>query len=259
MIGTELLKADPTQVMKERADQMILPKKSDDILRLLKVLRLILASSSLNTQELDQVWAEILSFSDNQIRVTEAMMSLAANVIRMGESSRRTYDLISVILRYGHDAHPGERCGLKEAIDEAVMLLAVKIRRTQAKLLIDVPEDLKVSMSRVELGQIIINLLHNALDYFNSESIDKSKRQITITHKTDHDGMVRIFVKNFGDIPNDIRAKIFDRGMTTKGEKGSGLGLYISKRIAQRAHGDLRLDESTGDETCFEVQFKQAG
>ena len=185
-------------------------------------------------------------------------MSLAANVIRMSESSRRTYELIAIILRYGRDAHPGESCELAKAVEEALQLVASKLQKAGITPQVDIPRDLKVNMAGIELGQIILNLVHNVVDYYRMNAMQASKRTLQIRSQIDAKGFVSLQVINQGHIPTELRPKIFDRGISSKGEQGSGLGLYISKRIAQRAQGDLRLCE---DETAsvFELSIRKAG
>ena len=242
-----------------RMQQLIVPKDLSEIRRkALRILRTILASSSLSEEELDQVWAELCSFEERQLRITEAMMSLAANVIRMSESSRRTYELIAIILRYGRDSHPGESCNLADAVDETLRLVASKLHKAQIIPKVNIPRDLQVSMAGIELGQIILNLVHNAVDYYTINDIPVKERTLMICSQVDAEGVVSMQVINQGQIPSELRKKIFSRGISSKGEQGSGLGLYISKRIAQRANGDLKLKDDD-DKTVFELSVQKVG
>ena len=87
----------------------------------------------------------------------------------------------------------------------------------------------------------------------------RMRKVIKISYQTGLDRSVHLLVENNAEpIPAALRQQLFARGMTTKGEQGSGLGLYISKRIAQRAQGDLelRLDH---EQTCFDLKLEKAG
>ena len=48
-------------------------------------------------------------------------------------------------------------------------------------------------------------------------------------------------------IPADTIKNLFQPFFTTKGEKGTGLGLWVSQGIVQRHGGDIRLDSRTGE------------
>jgi signal transduction histidine kinase len=57
--------------------------------------------------------------------------------------------------------------------------------------------------------------------------------------------MLRIGVSNAGPKIDPLLARqIFERGFSTKGRRGSGLGLPVSRRLIKRFHGDLELDEA---------------
>jgi signal transduction histidine kinase len=238
---------------------MSIPADAQESKKSLEILRIILASSSLELQQIDQIWAEILSLPPRQIIITAAMMNLSSSVIRMSESAKRTYDIIAIILRYGRDAEPNETCQLAEAVKEALNLLAMKIRRARIEVTINIPNELKVKISRVELGQIILNLLHNAIDAYGEDYSEVGSRLIHISHDTREDQYVHLLCRNQArPIAADARSKIFDRGFSTKGNSGSGLGLYISKKIAQRSLGDLALREDE-TETCFDLKLQKVG
>jgi signal transduction histidine kinase len=62
--------------------------------------------------------------------------------------------------------------------------------------------------------------------------------------------MLRIGISNAGPKIDPLLARqIFERGFSTKGRRGSGLGLPVSRRLAKRAHGDLEWDEQAESTT----------
>ncbi|MGA8483009.1 MAG: HAMP domain-containing sensor histidine kinase, partial [Nitrososphaeraceae archaeon] len=79
------------------------------------------------------------------------------------------------------------------------------------------------------LIQVITNLLGNALKF-------TKEGQITVTLTRDNDNQVVIIVKDSGTgIDPEIYPRLFSK-FATKSEEGTGLGLYISKKIVE-AHG----------------------
>ena len=79
------------------------------------------------------------------------------------------------------------------------------------------------------LVQVITNLLGNALKF-------TKEGQITVTLRCDNNNQVMIIVKDSGTgIDPEIYPRLFSK-FATKSEEGTGLGLYISKKIVE-AHG----------------------
>jgi len=60
-------------------------------------------------------------------------------------------------------------------------------------------------------------------------------------------------------IPKKVGDKIFEPGFTTKGEKGSGIGLPISRRIVHAHRGDLSYTSEEGKGTTFTVTIPHSG
>lgn len=103
----------------------------------------------------------------------------------------------------------------------------------------------------IQISQILLNLLNNAFDVVR----DSATKKISIDLKKDGK-FVRFIVSNSGPkIPPEIADKIFQPFFTTKaGGKGVGLGLSISKGIAESHKGSLLLD-SKAKETRFVVRL----
>jgi signal transduction histidine kinase len=101
-----------------------------------------------------------------------------------------------------------------------------------------------------ELRQVVSNLLANALDAIASGGT------ITILTRSTRD-QVRITVCDNGHgIPRERRHLIFQAFETTKGEKGTGLGLWVSKGLIEKYGGRIRFRSSqnaTRQGTSFTV------
>jgi signal transduction histidine kinase len=92
-----------------------------------------------------------------------------------------------------------------------------------------------------EIRQIISNLVGNAIDALQSSE----KPEITIAVRENF-REVELFVGDNGcGVPPEIAEKIFMPFFTTKRDVGTGLGLYISRELAQKNGGALGLESST--------------
>ena len=106
-------------------------------------------------------------------------------------------------------------------------------------------EPLKVTGIANELVQVLINILNNASDALNEKKVKDKILMINIFKKD-----TRIIIEiqdNAGGIPPDVINQIFDARFTTKSEdKGTGIGLYMSKNIIHNSfNGDIEVKNSS--------------
>jgi signal transduction histidine kinase len=105
-----------------------------------------------------------------------------------------------------------------------------------------------------DLQQVLLNVLKNALDAV-SEREDSARVSVRSCYDNDN-GMVRVEISDNGPgIPAEIQAKIFQPFFTTKSrQKGTGLGLAVSKRIVEQHDGNLSFKSVVGDGTTFSIE-----
>lgn len=102
---------------------------------------------------------------------------------------------------------------------------------------------------RVEMQQVLINLLLNAFDAA-AHGVDPDSRRIHITTRAE-DRRVMVCVRDHGPgVSDDIRAHLFEPFNSTK-PGGLGLGLAISRSIARRFGGDLTVENHTEGGAIF--------
>ena len=105
-------------------------------------------------------------------------------------------------------------------------------------------KDLKIKAKRVQIFQVLLNLINNSID-----ALEKCDTKIIIVELKSEKNWNNISVIDSGlGIPKEIEKKIFLPFFTTKPfGKGTGLGLSISYKILQDHHGQLIVDRSSGD------------
>lgn len=105
-----------------------------------------------------------------------------------------------------------------------------------------------------ELDEVIINILNNAKDAIIENKIIDSWIKIEVT-KNDSKCIVSI-EDNAGGIPDHIIDSIFDQYYTTKeNSNGTGIGLYMSRRIiTETLNGDLYVKNSENGAKFF-IEF----
>jgi C4-dicarboxylate-specific signal transduction histidine kinase len=95
----------------------------------------------------------------------------------------------------------------------------------------------------IKLEQVVVNLLANAIDALRAVT---PPRHLTVdTWVQDEQVSVAVGDNGRGVTP-DIAQRLFRPFATTKGRRGTGLGLYISRQVAREAGGDLALTAPPG-------------
>lgn len=119
-----------------------------------------------------------------------------------------------------------------------------------------------VSGSPGELRQVFSNLIVNAMDAL-AETGNKLVIGVRRCRRWDTGELgVRVTIgDNSSGIPREHRAHLFKSFYTTKGEQGTGIGLWVSKAMIQKHEGTLRWRTSTSEGrsgTCFSVFLPMA-
>ncbi|HPA27970.1 MAG TPA: hybrid sensor histidine kinase/response regulator [Acidobacteriota bacterium] len=117
------------------------------------------------------------------------------------------------------------------------------------KLEINIPKDLDAEASEMELYHILFNLVSNAVDAQGSKGgVIKITAEIT-------DRVLISVIDDGGGLPEEVEKAPFTPYLTTK-EGGTGLGLLLSRELARRMGGDLKLvnHEGKGVEAVLELK-----
>lgn len=140
---------------------------------------------------------------------------------------------------------------LKAVIAEAMALAGARTRADGLTLELDVRTNATVHGNGVQLLQVLLNLVNNAVDAVKRAPV----RQLAV-RATDVEGFAEVIVEDSGPgVAPEHAERLFDRFFTTKepGE-GTGLGLSISRDIVHSMKGALTWDR-VGDRTRFIVRL----
>ena len=123
--------------------------------------------------------------------------------------------------------------------------------------------DVLVAGNPSELREVLINLVHNAIDAMPAHltAVDASvplTPAIAMAASVDGDRVAIRVTDNGSGIAPDVLNKIFDPYFTTKGARGTGLGLSVSQSIVRRHGGELKVTSSQSGPsrgTTFTLEF----
>lgn len=113
------------------------------------------------------------------------------------------------------------------------------------------PENLYILADKTMIEQVLINLLKNAIQSFDEQSV----KEISLTAYANEKGRTIISVKDTGaGIDADALEKIFIPFFSTK-KSGSGIGLSLSKQIMRQHEGNITVKSTLGEGTEFLLRF----
>jgi signal transduction histidine kinase len=104
-----------------------------------------------------------------------------------------------------------------------------------------------------EVEQVLFNLIRNALEGFRRGSREGEKTVSLVLHGTEEAVVVDV-IDNAGGVPEQAAGKLFQ---INPASTGTGLGLYISRSLAERSGGTLVYEPRPGG-SCFRLTLPVA-
>lgn len=183
----------------------------------------------------EQVLGALAKASDQALRAGQIIRRLREFVTR-GESERRVENLTKII-------------------EEASALALVGAREYGARVTYDLdPEATWVLADKVQIQQVLVNLLRNALEAVQ----DAPVRNIAVTTKHLDDTTMMVSVSDTGPgLADEVAQKLFQPFITTK-QHGMGVGLSISRTIVESHGGQISAESSPGSGTTFHFTLRRA-
>src|SRR5258708_5941950 len=207
----------------------------------------------------------------NEVRdgvgATLATVSVMQDVGRLRELERRRLEQAlfdsEKLAATGRPAAYLVPTDLNALVEEAETLVAKRLRERNVKIekLLD-PELPKVMASADQIKQVVLNLILNAAEAMAKGGL------ITVSTESHRDAAsgfirtdaVRLHVADTGPgIAEEYLPHIFEPFFSTKGEQGTGLGLWVSLGIAQSHGGRLQVRNRPGGGTVFSMTLPIAG
>lgn len=155
---------------------------------------------------------------------------------------------------YNDEKSPPQEISLNHLMDNVLAFTGQRMKNHGISLRFYGLEEFKVLGNKIQLEQIILNLLNNsfdAIEFLPDKWIEVSAQK--------NDGMVQLYFKDSGKgIPKDIASKMMEPFFSTKERgKGTGLGLALARGIAEKHGGTLNY-LSDRPHTTFLLELPEA-
>jgi two-component system sensor kinase FixL len=185
--------------------------------------------------------------------VINAIAMSEQQVLRAGEIIRRLRDFLS-----RHEVQKGTH-SLEHTLREAVDLVLFGAARLEVDICFQLdPDTDQVFIDRIQVQQVMVNLVRNALEAF--DNYPQFKREIVISSRPLGPAFVEISVADNGPgLPENVDRGFNPRFESEKGAGSMGVGLSISKRIIEAHGGTLSAENRQEGGAKFSFSLPMLG
>jgi signal transduction histidine kinase len=186
----------------------------------------------------------------------EIAQEILTNTEKAAQWATRARDYLKGITTQARDARkkPSQSFAVAGVVSHIHSLLSFRLNASACSLeFAEETAGITVFGDPGPLGQVLVNLVTNALDAY--EDSGRSERRILIQARQDSSAVSITVADWAGGIPEEILPRIFDELYTTKeAGRGTGLGLWISRNLIEEMFsGSLVASVRPGEGTTFTV------
>src|ERR1700691_2294435 len=241
-------------VTQRRSSEEALSKARSELAHVARFTSLGVLTASI-AHEVNQPLSGIITNAGTWLRMlgadppnVDGARETARRTIRDGNRASEVITRVRAL--HGKKSATTQLMDLNEATREVIALSLSELQRSRVILRPELADDLPmVTGDRVQLQQVILNLLRNASDAMST--IDDCPRDLLIRTDRDENDRVRLSVRDVGiGFEPQAADRLFEAFYTTKNE-GMGIGLSVSRSIIEHHHGRLWATPNNGPGVTF--------
>ncbi len=173
-------------------------------------------------------------------------------IMNAATSSKRVIEKLLVSVR---QSTVDSNCEIKQILEDWIDLYGIQLSHLGIDIKIDVPNRYNIPISYSDFNQVLTNIILNAKDALSEYDLVEDK-VISVKFAEDNEYYILKISDNGPGIDSAILDKIFDAFVTSKeAGKGTGLGLWISKSLIEKAGGEL-IAGNSDEGAIFTIKFK---
>ncbi|MCP4022710.1 MAG: response regulator [Desulfobacteraceae bacterium] len=171
---------------------------------------------------------------------------------------KRVADLTQDLLTYSKEREPEyESCSPNEIIKEVIDLIENVAASHDIGIVSDLDETIsEMSLDPQTLHRSLLNLVNNAMDACLEDEDTSKKHKIMIKTYQKKDNRLFLEVEDNGcGMTQETKEQLFDPLFSTKGGKGTGLGLLVTQKLIEEHKGRIETATQLGKGTTFTIQI----
>ena len=147
-----------------------------------------------------------------------------------------------------------ENFSLNVMASDLNIIVQNELKKSGCTFTVDIKEEISIYGERTKLGQVLTNLVVNGIQAYSSNG---KKGNVTLFAKMENPDTCLIeIIDEAGGIPEKVQPYIFNNIMTTKGSKGTGLGLYLAATVIKGVYeGSIDFKTEIGKGTKFIIKI----
>lgn len=208
------------------------------------------------THELKNPLTAITGFADvikMQLKKGQSLEEVLNNLDKISYSALRMSKIINGVQdfsRYGqHDQKTSY--SVRKLIDETIDLAGAGLKNHSIDFSVDLAQDFQLHCRHIEISQILLNLVMNSIQAI----ADLDERWIKLKVYKENDNIIFDLIDSGKGIESSIEENLFKPFYTTKESgQGTGLGMSVSKQIAENHNGTLIYRLNDGH-TSFRLEL----
>ena len=206
--------------------------------------------------EINNPLTGVLSFSSILLKRDDFSAEVKADLEVIVRETKRCRDIVKRLLDFARQEPPKKtNVNINEVIERTISILTnqldLKNISTQIKIADNLPA---IKADANQLQQVLMNLFVNAADAIDDHG---GEIHVAVNNGTmDGAKCITIEVSDSGcGIPQENLTKIFEPFYTTKGQKGTGLGLAVVWGIVEKHEGKIEVKSEVGKGTTFKLRL----
>lgn len=186
----------------------------------------------------------LIQITPGTTQEVSAMAQQAADEVRRIETLARS------TLGFFRQRPEPEEVDLRMSAESVRLLLDPMLRQRGIELEIRSRGDCTVTAYSVETRQVLLNLVRNAC-----EATTRKGGRVSIVLEGSPEAVIVEIVDQGSGINPSLLPNLFQFGVSTKGERGNGMGLWVVRQLVEKHGGTIELESKVGEGTRFKVTW----
>jgi PAS domain S-box-containing protein len=191
---------------------------------------------------------------NNQEKLKKGWDMIQRNIVR-------TSDLVLDLLSYSKQREPDyQLCYPNEIAEDVCELLSTLAANYEVEIVKGFSREVAEAWIDPNTAhRCLMNLVSNAIEACMFDEHFQKQHRVTVrTARRKKDGTIRFEIEDNGSgMSAEVQAKLFQSFFSTKGAKGTGLGLLVTQKLVEEHGGRIFVQSELGQGTTFQIELPQ--